>query len=322
MIQTRSSLSTLIFGLCCTLACSQKDPNDGTDTDTTEETDTSDTTKDTTDESSSAPTSNTSSGVAPNTTAATDDSSDSTDVDTTDANEPDAGTTDETETTSDSTNSDSSDSSDETDDSDDVSKQICPMVAGATWTYQHNGWTEVQTVSATTYEGEPAFVVKDTPNPKDSFRSDSVHVKRDGRLLRLYKDQFFVSSSGVDQLDSSATYGVGFLRCDEAWASKEPGWNETPEYIRIETNAGDTPKAPEERSHTFTVEGREDVSTSSGKAFNNCVKVRRSKDWEADANGEDAQEKLYWFCPGVGKVREQNVGSGNVEELLEYSIPK
>ncbi len=70
------------------------------------------------------------------------------------------------------------------------------------------------------------------------------------------------------------------------------------------------------------MEEREDVSTSNGKTYSNCLKVRRSKDWAAAESAEDAQEKLYWFCPGVGKVREQNVDSGNFEELVEYSLPE
>jgi hypothetical protein len=194
-----------------------------------------------------------------------------------------------------------------------------------TWTYFHSGgggWSETLTTSEADYEGEPALLVADTPNPNDDLRTDSYHVKEGGRLLRLYKEQYWVNpANSQETLDSSATYGVGFLRCDNAWLSKEIGFSESPGYLRVETVAGQSPKPGEERKHTFTIEGREDITTSSGLAFTDCVKVRRGKDWAA-TTGEDVEEKLYWFCPGVGKVREENVTSGNYEELTEYDIPE
>lgn len=206
---------------------------------------------------------------------------------------------------------------------------ICPMVEGATWTYWHTskgGWSETQTVTTGEYDGEPVFIVSDTPDPDptSSLRSDSYIALKDGKLLRLYKEEFWVNPEDpTDELpNATATYGVGFTRCNEAWASAEVGWSESPEYERVETPEGQAAKTPETRKHTFTVEGREDVTaTKGGPSFTNCVKVRRSKDWAA-TDGEDAEEKLYWFCPGVGKVREENVVSGNYEELTEYDIPE
>lgn len=204
-----------------------------------------------------------------------------------------------------------------------VADSICPIVEGATWTYAHStGWSETQTVTIGEYEGQATFIVSDTPDPDDSLRADSYHVKQDGKLLRIYKEQYWVNPDNQEELlDASTTYGVGFLRCDEAWASHEAGWTETPEYVRVETVAGQAPKAPEDRKHTFTVEGRESITTSEGKTFDDCVKVRRGKDWAA-TTGDDVEEKLYWFCPGVGKVREENVTSGKFEELTDYTIPQ
>jgi hypothetical protein len=206
---------------------------------------------------------------------------------------------------------------------------ICPMADGATWTYWHTskgGWSEAQTVTTGEYDGEPVFVVSDTPDPDpaSSLRADSYIALKGGKLLRLYKEEFWVDPTDPDNevLNATATYGVGFTRCNEAWANAEVGWSESPEYERVETPSGQAAKAPETRKHTFTVEGREDVTaTKGGPSFTDCVKVRRSKDWAA-VDGEDADEKLYWFCPGVGKVREENVVSGNFEELTEYDIPE
>lgn len=203
--------------------------------------------------------------------------------------------------------------------------ELCPVKDGATWTYFHSsngGWTKTLTTTIAEYEGASTFLISDTPNPKDDLRADAYHVKEGGRLLRIYKEEYWVNPSNSQEvLDSSATYGVGFLRCDEAWASKEVGFSESPGYFRVETPAGQAPKAGADRKHTFTIEAREDLTTSGGLAFTDCVRVRRGKDWAA-TTGEEIEEKLYWFCPGVGKVREENVASGNTEELTEYDIPE
>lgn len=303
--------AALVLGLGLTVACGdQKDPNDslgGGD--------------ETSDETSSTKPSETSSGKPDTqestgdetTTSAADSSEGDTGSDSQPTSEGDSSTGAESSTSPTTGGETSAPPSDDS---------LCPMVEGATWTYFHSsGWTETQTVAIGEYDGKSAFVVSDTPNPSDDLRSDSYHVKVDGALQRVYKEQFWVDpNTQEDVLDTSTSYDPGFLRCNEAWADQDAGWSESPEYTRIETPAAQDPKAPEARKHTFTVEGREDVSTASGLEFTNCVKVRRGKDWAATA-GEDVEEKLYWFCPGVGKVREENVVKGSYEELTEYSIP-
>src|SRR4051812_37320508 len=49
-----------------------------------------------------------------------------------------------------------------------------PLAEGAWWDYQHDDWTEHVTMAPTTLDGgESAFVMTDSPNPKDSIRSDA-----------------------------------------------------------------------------------------------------------------------------------------------------
>ncbi len=272
MSYTRSHLGALVLGLCWAFACSQKDPNDGlNDTNDTTDTDESDTTEDTSDETTSTASSDdTTTDIESDTTSspgqttsesdesdatettqadasAPDDSdtSDSTDSDTADSDTSDSDTADSDTSDSDTTESDGTSDTSDSDTSDDLDTQICPMAAGASWTYKHSDWTEVQTVTATEYEDEAGFVVKDTPDPEDNLRADTVLIKRDGRLVRVYKEQYWVNpNNDVETLDSKATYGVGFVRCDEAWATKEVGWSETPAYIRVETVGEDPPKHP------------------------------------------------------------------------------
>lgn len=299
---SRPVWAALVLGLGLSAACGdQKDPNDSLGGDETSD-----------ETSSTKPTATTSDESEPTTSSDT-SSAGGTDTEPQPTSEGDSSSSPDQSSTSPTTGGETSAPGDDS---------LCPMVEGATWTYFHSsGWTETQTVALGEYDGKSVFVVSDTPNPSDDLRSDSYHVKVDGAVERVYKEQFWVDpNTQEDVIDTMTTYDPGFLRCNEAWADKEAGWAESPEYTRIETPAGQAAKAPEARKHTFTVEGRENVSTASGLEFTNCVKVRRGKDWAA-IDGEDVEEKLYWFCPGVGKVREENVVKGSYEELTEYSIP-
>lgn len=299
---SRPVWAALVLGLGLSAACGdQKDPNDSLGGDETSD-----------ETSSTKPTATTSDESEPTTSSDT-SSAGGTDTEPQPTSEGDSSSSPDQSSTSPTTGGETSAPADDS---------LCPMVEGATWTYFHSsGWTETQTVALGEYDGKSVFVVSDTPNPSDDLRSDSYHVKVDGAVERVYKEQFWVDpNTQEDVIDTMTTYDPGFLRCNEAWADKEAGWAESPEYTRIETPAGQAAKAPEARKHTFTVEGRENVSTASGLEFTNCVKVRRGKDWAA-IDGEDVEEKLYWFCPGVGKVREENVVKGSYEELTEYSIP-
>lgn len=209
-----------------------------------------------------------------------------------------------------------------------------PLVAGAWWDYQHDDWTEHVTMAPTTLDGgESAFVMTDSPNPKDSIRSDATLVAREGRVLRVYKEEYLVGPPLAGDtpnpeppavLKDSVTYGVGFTRFDEGWADKPVGFKETPEYERVETPAGGAAKPAQGRRHTFEVLSlSEEVSTPLGTF--DCIKIRRTKDWQAEEEGldaSDAQPKVFWFARGVGKVRELNLESGKGELLNNYSLPE
>ncbi|HKO90979.1 MAG TPA: hypothetical protein VJU61_07505 [Polyangiaceae bacterium] len=198
-----------------------------------------------------------------------------------------------------------------------------PLADGAWWDYQHSDWTERVTMAATTFDGSPAFLMTDSPNPKDGLRSDSVVVSRDGRILRVTKEEYLVSAEGDPTLDSSVEYGVGFTRFDENWAQQSVGFRETPEYERVETPPGEAPRPAEARRHTFEIVSLSaEVPTAAGTF--DCIQIQRTKDWQAEADGvdlSDAQTKMFWFARGVGKVREVNLDTGKVEVLTGYSIP-
>lgn len=198
-----------------------------------------------------------------------------------------------------------------------------PLVAGAWWEYSHSDWDERVTVEPTEFDGAPAFMVSDSPNPDDDLRSDSVITSVNGRAARVTKQEYFIGSDGTETLQSTVSYGVGFTRFDENWANQAVGYRETPAYERVETRPDGSVRAPEARRHTFEILSlSEDVSTARGTF--NCIVIRRTKDWQAEEDGidaDDAEAKQFWFARGVGKVQELNLDSGNVETLTDFMIP-
>ena len=198
-----------------------------------------------------------------------------------------------------------------------------PLVAGSWWDYQHDDWTEHVTLAATTLDGgESAFVMTDSPNPKDGIRSDATLVAREGRVLRVYKQEYLIGANDEATLKDSVSYGSGFTRFDEGWADKPIGFRETPEYERVETPAGGVSKPAEGRRHTFELLSLSEQVTTPLGTFD-CIQIRRTKDWQAEEEGldaSDAQPKVFWFARGVGKVRELNLDSGKGELLVNYSI--
>jgi hypothetical protein len=196
-----------------------------------------------------------------------------------------------------------------------------PLVPGSWWEYAHSDWTERVDLGAATFNGAPAFNMSDSPNPRDNLRSDSILIESDGRISRMTKEEYLVTG-GDAALRSSVSYGVGFTRFDEHWAEQAVGFKETPVYFRIETPAAGTPRPEEERKHTFELISLSEEVRSPAGTFD-CLVIRRTKDWEAEAEGvEDAQTKMFWFARGVGKVQELNEETGSTELLTAFGIPK
>jgi hypothetical protein len=198
-----------------------------------------------------------------------------------------------------------------------------PLVAGSFWEYAHSGWTERVELSAATFEGAPAFSMSDSPNPSDDLRSDSILIGREGRVLRMTKDEY-LATAGSAVLQSSVSYGVGFTRFDEHWAEQAVGFKESLVYARVETPAGGAARASEERKHSFEIISLSEEVRSPAGTFD-CIVIKRTKDWQAEADGvdlADAQTKTFWFARGVGKVQELNEESGNTELLTAFEVPQ
>lgn len=213
---------------------------------------------------------------------------------------------------------------DPVEDPDAASQPYHPLVPGSRWEYAHRTWDEVVTLGTAELDGQEAFLMSDSPNPSDDLRSDAIIASVDGRVVRLKKDEYLIGSGGASVLTSSTTYGVGFTRFNENWATQAVGYRETPEYIRVEARPNEaTPRPPEDRRHTFEVMNlHAQVDTPLGPF--DCIEIKRTKDWEAEEDGVDASDadtKTFWFARGVGKVQERNDETGNTEVLISYEIP-
>src|SRR5690349_21080623 len=110
-----------------------------------------------------------------------------------------------------------------------------PLADGASWTYQHDSWTEQVTMTATTVNGEAAYALVSSPNPKNNVRSEATLVERDGRVLRVAEQDYVAPPDAEATLKSSVDYGAGFTRFDEGWAQQAAGFSEVPEYQRAVT---------------------------------------------------------------------------------------
>ncbi len=208
----------------------------------------------------------------------------------------------------------------------DIPKDYYPTVAGATWTYFHSsrgGWEE--TVVMEQGEESDQFVLKDTENP-DGESSENTLTRDGTAILRTDKRQL------VDgELAFSVTYDPGFLRFDESWLDEDTPFEDERSYVRTETDVGESPKTPRDRVHIFTVELLSETVEVEGGIFRNCIRVRRQRESDetttataaatTDTATQDDQGKLFWFAPGVGKVKEQNLDTGNTEVLVDYEIP-
>jgi len=193
-----------------------------------------------------------------------------------------------------------------------------PLVDGARFEYLHsNGpWTEVVEIE----EAEGGLFEQHQSGDPDGESSRSVFEVVDGEVLRIEEDALI-----DDELIYTAVYDPGFLRFSAAWLEADEGFEETRRYERTETEAGMEPKEPQPRAHTFTVESVSETVTVPAGTFRNCLRVRRVRALDDpsidDPMAQEEQDKLYWFAPGVGKIREENVMSGSTEVLVTYDIP-
>jgi hypothetical protein len=193
-----------------------------------------------------------------------------------------------------------------------------PLVDGTTWTYHHTNlvdppWDETDTVMATSYKAEDAFILSDEEDAQGE-QTHSTHVIDGTRVLRAYKEV-----AVADQVAVTTTYDPAFLRYDEAWTTAgdtvtlDDDWTQVCVVMSTASKCAPGAIKPGTTTHTYTVlDVAAKLTVPAGKFTS--VKIQRD-------NVSDPETKLFWFAAGVGKVREENPTTGAVEELSAYEIP-
>jgi hypothetical protein len=197
--------------------------------------------------------------------------------------------------------------------SSDKSGNYFPMVNGAVSVYEHSskgGWDETITL---TKMSDGTYTEVDTPNPDQERNEAVLEVDSTGRVFRISKEVYV-----DDILDTSVVYDPGFLRFDPAWLDLDLNVPVRESYERTETRIGDPPDPTRTRAHVYTSFGFQSL-TVLGTAYSNCLVVHRERDYEDTTGDAEDQQKLFFFCPNVGKVQEVNIDSGNTEQLVSYS---
>lgn len=202
-----------------------------------------------------------------------------------------------------------------------VAAEFYPYVDGGRWTYVHTDpqqptWQEEVALDAAQHEGRSVLLLSDSPGPSGSMSRS--YLERSGtEVRRIHKEVL-----GGGSIESVTTYAPGFPRFDEAWATMAPGATDARSYQRDETLADGT-QTSMTRVQKYTLEQvGVDVTVPAG-SFSGCLVMLRQR--QAPGGGPpaaaDVREKRYWFCPGVGKVREENLTDGGLEELQSCSVP-
>jgi len=193
-----------------------------------------------------------------------------------------------------------------------------PYVAGSSWSYEHSGggsmaWTEQVTLEATMHNGAAAMMLSDSAGPSGS-QTNSILAQAGTEVRRVHKEVVGASPTVVD-------YDPGFTRFDEAWPSMPVGTVDTRMYTRTEVTNGAT--IVETRVQRYTVEQLGvDVAVPAGN-FSDCVVMFRQRQAPdgGPPTGAQIREKRFSFCPGVGKVKEENLTDGGLEVLVSCNVP-
>jgi hypothetical protein len=193
-----------------------------------------------------------------------------------------------------------------------------PLAAGASWTYRHTSltkdpWNEVASMSDTTYEGKPAFILEDEEDAEGAQTRSTFVVEGTG-VWRAYREVHV-----NDALALQVKYDPPFLRYDEGWTkvgqsqTLDDDWTQTCIMTSVASKCAPGAVQTGKTTHRYTVvDTHVDITVPAGKF--DAIEIERF-------NPDASETRRFWFAPGVGKVREEDVESGAVEELADFLVP-
>lgn len=132
-----------------------------------------------------------------------------------------------------------------------------------------------------------------------------------GPMAVRYREQSF--QAGSTTLNAEYLYEPYQLRLDETPMKLLPGAEVRQEYRQIETRPGLFMPEVTLQVDNWIMEAEESI-TVQGNSFSQCIRFTKY------GNLVDSG-KSFWFCRGVGKVKEEPPpGMGQIEELTDYLV--
>ena len=193
--------------------------------------------------------------------------------------------------------------------------RLIPLETGASWRFRVTDLgtnaieTKIQTVGA----------LEDVGGAKAGTMAYRVTTQKQGgtviswqedtgdRILR-HREQDGAGGTQTDEV-----YDAYKLRVDESPAHTADNATWTEVYSEIVTDTSTNMTTTTSKTEDWTVEAVDELVTVPAGTF--CA-VRIHRISMATVGGSD---KMYWFAPGVGKLRELTVD--RVEELTEVTLP-
>lgn len=195
-----------------------------------------------------------------------------------------------------------------------IAGRLLPLASGASWTYRVTDTTTGATADKTSTVGAEEDVggakagviaFRVTTEKLDGM---TVSWQEDiGTAIVRHRERSFDAAGG---LQTDEIYTPHKLRVDDSPAHRVAGATWTEAYTEDITDAAGQ-RTSTTKTETWSVEAVDDTITVPAGTFT-CVRVRKTSQ-------TTASNKVYWFAPGVGKVRE--AGMASLEELTAYSLP-
>jgi hypothetical protein len=152
----------------------------------------------------------------------------------------------------------------------------------------------------------PVFVVENTfPSAEGDCDPRLEYIHDDGtRAVRMRQEVF---DHATDALKKTRDYVPGLLRLDRNRSTVSDNWDED------HTLYDDGSTVGVDVFYLYEILEPKSVTVPAGTF--DCMVVQRT-----DPNGSSVEVKVYYYAPGVGKVKEITGDGAKVEELAEYDV--
>jgi hypothetical protein len=202
-----------------------------------------------------------------------------------------------------------------------------PLTVGNYWVYDETDTTSVwgtrQTRNDVTdyismdFENDtegalPVFVVEDTfPSGEGDINPRLEYIHDDGTRAVRVRQEIYVTEA-LDVLKKTRDYVPGLLRLDRSRTTVGDNWSEDYTTYTI-SNPSDAQDGAFPMDYLYEILEPQTVTVPAGTF--DCMVVQRT-----DSNGSSVEIKVYYFAPGVGKVKEITGDGEKTEELVEYHV--